>query len=122
MKFLVVDSNHSTHISTLRLLDMLRIRDVSEAFSGTEAINKLHTETFDFALIELTLEDMPGTSLIRYIRNDSTLNDLSLIGLHRADEEQLALKAIDLGCDATIERPFSAGVLQQQIQNIIENK
>ena len=96
-------------------MDILRFEDVTQASSGNEAMAKVNSEIFDCILVDSCLEDMLGCELIKYIRNDKTIEDMAIIAVHNDDQQHLIENTRNAGASGIINRPFSAGIIQQQI-------
>ena len=74
-----------------------------EACTGREAVAIAHTAQFDGALTDLGLPDMPGESVITYIRAVSGRRTPVAV-LSSASEGEL-VRAVELGADRVFPKP-----------------
>jgi CheY-like chemotaxis protein len=77
-KLLIVEDNERQN-SAIR--ELIGDNDVicSSAYSGEEAFNMLHEESFDCIIVDLGLPDMTGFELLEKIKSNNTLNQIPII-------------------------------------------
>jgi two-component system KDP operon response regulator KdpE len=86
---------------------------VSEAASGSAALDQATAVKPDVIILDLGLPDMEGGELIRQIREWS---DLPIIVLSVRAREQDKIAALDAGADDYLTKPFAVGELLARVR------
>ncbi len=118
-KILITDDEAGLRES---LRDLLTIEgyDVTVTTNGVEAINKLQTDQFDVALLDIKMPKIDGFEVLRYIQQNCPFTQpIMLTGLV---EIKLAVEAIQLGAYDYITKPYSSDDLLKVIRRAIERK
>jgi HAMP domain-containing protein/CheY-like chemotaxis protein len=95
-RLLVVEDNEAEQLSISELLghDDVEIHTIG---TGREALEALHGESFDCAVLDLRLPDMSGFEVLEHIRDDADLADLPVIvftGKELSPEEDARLHTL----------------------------
>ena len=100
--------------------DILRIKgfDPVTLETGEQALERIHTEEFSVALIDLRLEDMPGLEVLRGIRQRSPATECILLTGHAS--QATAIEAINAGAYSYVQKPFDVDQLAITIQRALE--
>ncbi len=104
------------------LKDLLTIEGYTVAVTanGVEAINKLQTDQFDVALLDIKMPKIDGFEVLRYIQQNCPFTQpIMLTGLI---DVKLAVEAIRLGAYDYITKPYSSDELLKVIRRAIERK
>ena len=91
-----------------------------QAFSGTEASEKIAINLYDFILLDLGLPDYDGLDLIKEINNSG--NEAAIIILTARGEVGDKVKGLDLGADDYLAKPFALVELSSRIQAVARRK
>lgn len=83
------------------------------AASGSEALGFLVAEPYDMMLLDLGLPDMDGTEVLTKVREWS---DIPVIIVSARDQDKEKVRALDLGADDYLTKPFSASELMARIR------
>ena len=86
---------------------------VLSADTGAEALRIFHEECPHLILLDLGLPDMDGMELISLIRTQS---DVPIIVISARREESEKIRALDLGADDYMSKPFHTGELRARIR------
>jgi DNA-binding response OmpR family regulator len=89
---------------------------VSEAFKGTEALEKLRSTLPDLILLDVMLPDIDGFEVLRMIREVSTI---PVIMLTAKGEEDDRVKGLELGADDYVTKPFSPRELVSRVRAVL---
>ena len=92
--------------------------DVS--FSGKAAAEKIHTNNYDFILLDLGLPDMDGMEVLKEARKTNV--EAAIIVLTARGEVEDKIKGLDHGADDYIAKPFSLAELHSRMQAILRRK
>jgi DNA-binding response OmpR family regulator len=89
---------------------------VSEAYSGTQALEKLRTTLPDLVLLDVMMPDIDGFEVLRTIRSISTV---PVIMLTAKGEEDDRVRGLELGADDYITKPFSPRELVSRVRAVL---
>jgi DNA-binding response OmpR family regulator len=107
---LVVDDDND--IQQL-LHDRLKAGDYQtfSAFDGRHALAMLQSREFDGMILDIGIGQIDGLEVLRRVR--LTNQRLPIIMITASGSQELAVRAIGLGAQAYLLKPFDAGQLQQ---------
>lgn len=95
---------------------------IEEAPHGKAALEILSKVPVDIVISDVMMPEMDGFELLKAIKADKALHQVSLVMLTaRADQED-KLEALTLGIDDYLTKPFSAAEFLARIKNILENR
>lgn len=109
---LVVDDSISVRKSLQNILESKRIR-VYTAKDGTEALNILENHHVDLVITDLEMPIMHGYELISRLRRDIKYRDLPIVVLTSRGTKKHEEKALALGADGYIVKPFDDKIISQ---------
>lgn len=95
------------------------------AFSdGQSALKALRAEEkngspYQIALLDLTLPDMDGLDILRFLRLSTTLKDLPCILVTARTEELDRVIGLELGADDYISKPYSMRELSARVKALL---
>lgn len=92
---------------------------VVEAESGGEALQRLQGSRPDVIVLDLGLPDMDGLSVIETIRRGSSV---PIIVLSSRSDEKGKVRALDLGADDYVTKPFGMEELIARIRTAIRHR
>ncbi|CAI9120776.1 response regulator transcription factor [Brytella acorum] len=116
MRILLVDNDLR---AATNLLQIMRNNGftVDHTTSGREAVEILRHYDYDVAILELTLDDIEGYSVIREVRQ-ARVNTPILV-LTSLSRPQAKIKAFAVGADDYMTRPFDTAELIARLQAIL---
>ncbi len=128
MKILFADSNSQDFIEITDLLFDSN-HELKLAISGSEAIQMITSFSPDILILEMQLSDMSGLDILKAIRSDPDLNQITVFFLTSDPSPEKKVKAFELGADEFIKRPFKPAdlitrldVISQRLQAKKENE
>ncbi|MGB8981674.1 MAG: response regulator [Anaerolineales bacterium] len=89
---------------------------VSEAFNGKQAIQKLRDVTPDLILLDVMMPDIDGFEVLETIREGSSV---PVIMLTAKGEEDDRVRGLELGADDYITKPFSPREMVSRVKAVI---
>lgn len=89
---------------------------ITEAFKGTEAIDKIRSSLPDLILLDVMLPDIDGFEVLRIIREISTV---PVIMLTAKGEEDDRIRGLEMGADDYITKPFSPRELVSRVRAVL---
>jgi len=109
---LIVEDDPETRRSVARDLAAHGYR-VEEAASGKAALRAWEARRPDLVLLDLGLPDMDGTTLVRRLRQEAAT---PILILSARDGEEDKIRALELGADDYVTKPFGMGELHARIR------
>lgn len=121
-RVLIVDDSISVRKSLQALLEAKNLK-VYTAKDGLEALSILEEKNVDLIITDLEMPVMHGYEFISRIRKDERFNDLPIVVLTSRGTKKHQEKAIDLGADGFLVKPFDEKTITELLErfNIIEN-
>ena len=96
--------------------------EISCARDAKEAMKALITGKPHLVLLDLILPDMPGESVIRFIKSREDLRHTAIILVTaRGDDEGLA-KCAEMGCGVYVTKPFERNDLAGKVTALLKEK
>jgi two-component system KDP operon response regulator KdpE len=89
---------------------------VSEAFNGTQAINKLRSSMPDLILLDVMMPDIDGFEVLKMIRE---MHTVPVIMLTAKGEEEDRIRGLESGADDYITKPFSPRELVSRVRAVL---
>lgn len=111
---LVVDDEESLRDFVRRNLERRNYR-VFTAANGLEALAIFETESIGLVIMDVMMPNMDGLETIRRIRQTSTV---PMIVLSALGDEQDKIKALNLGADDYLTKPFGLGELLARVDAV----
>jgi two-component system KDP operon response regulator KdpE len=93
--------------------------EVVEAGTGGEALDLVRNAAPDLMILDLGLPDLDGITVIGRLRPASAL---PIIVLSSRDDEQIKVKALDLGADDYITKPFGMEELTARVRAALRHR
>lgn len=85
------------------------------ANNGLQALELLEEEQFDLVLMDLFMPEMDGFEAIQRIRSDARFRGLPIIALTASAETSIIERALRLGADSCLSKPFNPDQLRDTI-------
>ncbi|WP_294619395.1 response regulator [uncultured Roseovarius sp.] len=106
-KILVVDDDAINRM-VVRVLMERRNYSVVEAASGPEALELVKDETFDVALMDLSMPGMDGLETTRHIRSNAAGSQLPVVALTAHTSQRDQRMCLEAGMNAVLRKPFDS--------------
>ncbi|MBL4938813.1 MAG: response regulator transcription factor [Lutibacter sp.] len=108
--------------STLSLLLKFRLEkegyEILIALDGKEAIEKIKQHKPDLILTDIMMPFVSGLEVVSFVRNDLKIQT-PIIVFSAAGQEEMVLKAFNLGANDFMGKPFSPNELVIRIKRIL---
>lgn len=89
---------------------------VVEAFTGTQAMDKLRTSLPDLVLLDVMLPDLDGFEVLKMIRS---ISPVPVIMVTAKGEEEERIHGLELGADDYVTKPFSPRELVSRVRAVL---
>ena len=93
--------------------------EVDDAGTKKEGMQKIKQGGYDMVLLDCNLPDGTGFALCQEVRQFS---DIPMIMLTARDTEMDEIKALDLGVNDYLSKPFSLGILKARMKRILNTR
>lgn len=117
---LVIDDSIMVRRTLTRILTRSDYQ-VMECRDGKEAWDLLtqHLQHFELILCDLEMPNMDGFSLLQLIRADESFNKIPVVVLTSRESEVHRQRAMSLGANAYVTKPFQPNLLLETIADLI---
>ena len=119
-RLLVVEDNMELLMLMTQLLSTKY--HVRTATNGKEALDIIEKEELDIIISDVMMPIMDGLELTRRVKNDPNYQHLPVILLTAKTQDEDRHKALQLGADSYVTKPFKIHDLEVRINNIVENR
>ncbi len=90
-----------------------------EAEDGEEALRPLDTRRVHLVIADLNMPRLDGLGLLKAVREHPRLRDLAFIMLTSRGDDELVRRAIGLGVNNYVMKPFSIADLRGRIEAVV---
>lgn len=112
---MIVDDSLFIRKSLRGILVEMGYTVAAEAASGIEAMKNLHAHHPDIILLDIILPDSNGLSLLEWITKSCP--ETRVIVCSSIGQEQVIQKALDLGAQAFIQKPFTPEKIAEALKS-----
>ena len=117
---LIVEDNKEL---LMLMTQLLRPRyHILTASNGVEALNAVRSNDVDLIVSDVMMPEMDGYELTAKLKQDPEYSHLPIILLTAKTQEEDHERALTVGADSYITKPFRLGDLQLNIDNIVANR
>lgn len=120
-KVLVVDDHGPTRMKMTVAVRNLG-HNVEEASDGAAALARLALGGIDMVLLDVVMPGMDGFEVLRAIKADPALRDIPTIMISSLEEMDDAVRAIELGAEDFLTKPFNIVLLRARLNAGLERK
>jgi len=118
-RVLLVDDSQTTRSFAAAALEAEGDLEVSEARSGFEALKILPSGEFDLVITDINMPDINGLELIRFARNHKRYAETPLIIISTEGRDTDREKAMSLGANEYLVKPFTPEALVQAVRRYL---
>jgi adenylate cyclase len=118
---LVVDDDPVSRTMLTSLLEQEGHR-VDTAADGRQALERLHADPFDVALLDVLMPEVDGYEVLAHMKGDDVLRHVPVLMITALDDVRSAVRCIELGADDYLSKPFDPIVLQARIKASLAKK
>ncbi len=94
--------------------------EVARVSSGVEAVKLVATDSFDLVLTDVNMPDINGLELLRFIKTNERLRALPVLVISTDAAEPERLRALSLGADGYLAKPFTPDQLREAIEKVFK--
>jgi chemosensory pili system protein ChpA (sensor histidine kinase/response regulator) len=116
---MVVDDSITIRKFTSRMLERNNF-EATTAKDGIDAMGKLQDDIPDLILLDIEMPRMDGYELATHIRNTESLKKIPIIMITSRTGEKHRVRAIELGVNRYLGKPYKETELLENIREILE--
>jgi len=120
-RILVVDDNAANRNVLCRRLERQGYT-VEQASNGEIALDRIATEHFDLVLLDILMPLMDGFEVLARVRKDRRMRAVPVIVVSALDEIDSVVRAIEMGAEDYLFKPFDPVLLRARIGALLERK
>ena len=95
--------------------------EILEAENGEQALECLRSgQHVDFIILDLMMPVMNGLEFLHVVKQDARFDNIPIIVNSNANDQESEYKALELGADDFIAKPYNPKVAQRRIANLID--
>ena len=95
---------------------------VHEAENGADAVEKLHSRSYDLVLLDILMPVMNGYEVLTAMKADPELREIPVIMISALGELQSVVRCIEAGAEDYLPKPFDPVLLRARIGASLEKK
>ena len=118
---MIVDDSITVRRVTERFLQRSGMRAVT-AKDGLDAIGVLQEQKPDIILLDIEMPRMDGYEFATHVRNDARFSDIPIIMITSRVGDKHRARAIEVGVDDYLGKPFQDSQLLDAIKRLLEDK
>ena len=116
---LLVDDYEFIRTILERMIQQLGYQNLCMAVDGVEALNLLRTRPIDLVITDYHMPEMDGIGLFQSMQQDPALARIPVLLISGVPTEKFATQALAMGIQSTLNKPFRAEQLDQEIQSLL---
>jgi len=102
-----------------RILQRLGYQNLCMAVDGLEALHLLRSQPIDLVITDYHMPEMDGTDLFQSMQQDPVLAKIPVLLISGVPTEKFATQALAMVIQSTLNKPFRAEQLDQEIQSLL---
>lgn len=121
-RILVADDSLATRALVAAALADPQDFQVERVSTGLEAIKFLSTTATDLVITDIHMPEINGLELVRFVKTNERLRRIPVIVISTEATEEDRERALSLGADDYLAKPFSAAQLRHVINKFLVNR
>ena len=118
MNILVIEDNPS-HLKLAHLVLSAAGFNVNDAEAAGQALDAIKAQKPQLILLDLELPGMDGLCLIRKLKADPEMSDISIVAVTSYPERYPRMEMLAAGCVAYITKPINTRILPGQLKQLL---
>ena len=116
---LLVDDYEFIRTILERMLQQLGYQNLRMAADGVDALHLLRTRPVDLVITDYHMPEMDGIGLFQSMQQDPALARIPVLLISGVPTEKFVTQALAIGIQSTLNQPFRAEQLDQEIQSLL---
>ncbi|MFC3651671.1 EAL domain-containing protein [Dyella humi] len=119
---LIVDDDENSRFMLRRRLQQLGFENVIEAGDGEAGLALARRELPDIMLLDVMMPGTDGMSVLRVMREDDRLREVTVLMVSAHDTLDMAARCIELGAEDYLGKPVLIPMLRARIASVLERR
>ncbi|QPJ64382.1 MAG: response regulator [Candidatus Nitrohelix vancouverensis] len=119
-KILIVDDELPARKLLMGYLQKIGYENLTDVDSAEKAIQKLCIEKFDLVISDWNMPQMTGLEFYQLITERELITGVPFLMVTSVNEKDNVLKAIKMGVQGYIIKPFDVETLQDKIDDVLK--
>lgn len=119
---LIVDDDENSRFMLRRRLQQLGFENVTEAGDGESGLALARRELPDIMLLDVMMPGTDGMSVLRVMREDDRLREVTVLMVSAHDTLDMAARCIELGAEDYLGKPVLIPMLRARIASVLERR
>ena len=120
IRVLVVDDVQSARFAVKRALSYAGFKEIDEAKSGAEALNKLQNSVYQVVVTDWEMSQMDGLTLMKETRKLPKAANTAFIMVTGTASKEKVVEAIKAGASDYVVKPFGSQLLAEKVVGALE--
>ena len=116
---LLVDDYEIIRTILERILQQLGYQNLRMAADGVDALHLLRTRPVDLVITDYHMPEMDGIGLFQAMQQDPVPAKIPVLLISGVPTEKFVTQALAIGIQSTLNKPFRAEQLDQEIQSLL---
>ncbi|GLQ91268.1 EAL domain-containing protein [Dyella acidisoli] len=121
-RILVVDDDENSRFMLRKRLKQLGFQHLAEAHDGVTGLAEALREPPDIMLLDVMMPGTDGVSVLRAMREDEQLRNISVLMISAHDTLAMAAQCIELGAEDYLAKPVPMPLLRARISSVLERR
>jgi len=104
---------------TLTRVEGITQANITEAFDGEDALDKVRSQNFDLVLTDIRMPRMNGLEFIRAVRSEMKGRTLPIIIISTKGADEDVKLGMSLGASGYLSKPISMPLLREMVLNFL---
>jgi two-component system, chemotaxis family, chemotaxis protein CheY len=120
----VDDSATMRHLLCMSLtrVEGITQSNITEAYDGEDALNKVRSQNFDLVLTDIRMPRMDGLEFIRAVRSELNDRDLPIIIISTKGAEEDIKLGMSLGASGYLSKPIAIARLRELVTTFLSER
>ena len=102
-----------------RMLQQLGYQNIHITVGGVEALNLLRSQPVDLVITDYHMPEMDSIGLFQAMQQNPVLAKIPVLLISGVPTEKFVTQALAIGIQSTLNKPFRAEKLDQEIQSLL---
>jgi sigma-B regulation protein RsbU (phosphoserine phosphatase) len=121
-RVLVVDDIETNRDLLRRRLTRLGITNILEAEDGAQALQIIRANALDLVMLDIMMPVMTGFDVLEVLKSEGRIEGLPVIVISAMNEMEATVRAIELGAEDFLLKPFDPTLLRARVLATLEKK
>lgn len=120
LEILLVDDSPMSRRFLRSTFAQMGVERITEAATGTEAVQHLSEQTFDAVVTDYNMPEMDGRALVEYIRQESSHANVPVLMVTCEQDAARLANVRQAGVSALCDKPFNMDTVREHLARLID--